>query len=67
MTCPRCKSERVRVMVKAPVSDAWEVYVCDRCCYSWRSTEQIRIHEKFLLDEEKINTMQIMPPIPPLD
>ena len=38
MTCPRCGSDKIRVMVKSPVGDAWEVYVCETCVYSWRST-----------------------------
>ena len=54
-------------MAKAPVDHAWEVYVCEKCCFSWRSTEKIRIHEKFLLDEEKIRGMQVIPPVPPLE
>ena len=29
MKCPRCDSELVSVMVKSPVGDAWEVYLCD--------------------------------------
>lgn len=66
MKCLRCQSDDVRMMAKAPVGDAWEVYVCERCCFSWRSTEDIRIHEKFLLDEEKIRQMQMIPPIPEL-
>ena len=67
MKCPRCDSENVRIMTKAPVEDAWEIYVCDKCCYSCRSTEKIRIHEKFKLDDEKIRAMQVIPPVPPLN
>lgn len=67
MKCPRCDSENVRIMTKAPVEDAWEIYVCDKCCYSWRSTEKIRIHEKIKLDDEKIRAMQVIPPVPPLN
>ena len=67
MKCPRCDSENVRIMTKAPVEDAWEIYVCDKCCYSWRSTEKIRINEKFKLDDEKIRAMQVIPPVPPLN
>lgn len=66
MECPRCKSKEIKIIAKAPVDDAWEVYSCGKCCYSWRSTEQIQIHEKFLLDDEKIKVMQVIPPIPPL-
>lgn len=66
MKCPRCTSEKVRVMTKSPVGDVWEVYVCEKCCYSWRSTEDIKISPTFLLDDEKIANMQMIPPIPPL-
>ena len=41
MKCPRCDADTVRVMTKSPVGDVWEVYVCDTCSYSWRSTEEI--------------------------
>ena len=67
MNCPRCESDQVRIMAIAPVDHAWEVYVCDKCCYSWRSTEEIHILDKFKLDDEKIKNMQVIPPIPPLD
>lgn len=67
MKCPRCDSEQIRVMATAPVDNAWEVYVCDKCCYSWRSTECINVIDKFKLDDEKIKNMQMIPPIPPLE
>jgi hypothetical protein len=66
MKCPRCDSEKARIMTKSPVGDAWEIYVCDHCCYSWRSTENIQISEIFKLNDEKIANMGIIPPIPPL-
>lgn len=67
MICPRCECEQVREMVKAPVGDAWVVYVCEKCCFSWRSTETIHVLEKFKLNDEKIKNMQMIPPIPPLE
>lgn len=67
MTCPRCGSDKIRVMVKSPVGDAWEVYVCENCVYSWRSTENPDIHEKFKLNPEEIPELQVIPPVPPLD
>ena len=66
MLCPRCDKEQVRVMAKSPVGNAWEVYVCDNCKYSWRSTENIKILPQFKLDDQKIATMMAIPPIPPL-
>lgn len=67
MICPRCDSNKVRKMVDSPVGKVWEVYLCEECFYSWRSTETINIHEKFKLDKEKIPTMHVIPPVPPLD
>ena len=67
MKCPRCESTHIKVMAEAPKDHAWEVYLCETCCFSWRSTESIKVHEKFKLDEDKIKNMQIIPPVPPLD
>lgn len=63
--CPRCNGE-TRIMTKSPVGDVWEVYVCKKCFYSWRSTEHKVILPQFKLTDEKIATMQMIPPIPPL-
>lgn len=67
MICPRCDSDRARLMVKSPVGDEWEVYVCEKCWFSWRSTEEIRVLPKFKLDDAKIAAMGMIPPIPPLE
>lgn len=70
MICPRCDSEKVELLVKAPKDNAWEVYICKECNFSWRSTESddIRNPEKydkrFKLSHEEINTLPLMPPIP---
>lgn len=66
MKCPRCGSETVRVMTKSPVGDVWEVYVCDTCYYSWRSTEEIHVHDVFKLNPEDIPNLQQIPAVPPL-
>ena len=67
MKCPRCDSETIRKMVGAPVDNAWEVYVCDTCFYSWRSTEDPHVHAKFKLKPEDIPNLQVIPPVPPLE
>ena len=67
MKCPRCDSETVRKMVDAPVDNAWEVYVCDTCYYSWRSTETPHIHAKFKLNPAEFDKLGTSPPVPPLD
>jgi len=66
MECPRCGSP-TRVMVKSPVGDVWEVYVCETCWYSWRSTETPNVIEKFKLTPESIAELGVIPPIPPLE
>lgn len=67
MKCPRCDSENIRVMVKSPVGDVWEVYLCETCYYSWRSTENPVVSKTFKLKPEDIPGLQVIPPIPPLD
>lgn len=67
MKCPRCDSENVRMITKSPKGNVWEMYGCNKCFYTWRSTETVTVMEKFKLDDEKIETMQMIPPIPPLD
>lgn len=66
MNCKRCDSAQVRKMVDSPVGKVWEVYVCDKCNFSWRSTEKIEVWPQFKLDDQKIATMQQIPPVPPL-
>lgn len=72
MKCPRCDSELVSVMVKSPVGDAWEVYLCDTCKFSWRSTEPENITDpeqydkRFKLNPEEFDKLDQIPPIPTL-
>ena len=67
MKCPRCDYEDIKTIATSPVGDVWEIYCCQKCWYSWRSTEDIDILDKFKLDDEKIRDMQIIPPFPPLE
>lgn len=72
MPCPRCDCDPVQVMATSPVGDVWEVYLCDTCSFSWRSTEPEQITDPAQYDQRfKINPATIpgldpMPPIPPL-
>jgi len=66
MECPRCGSA-ARVMVKSPVGDVWEVYVCETCWYSWRSTATPVIIDNLKLDPAKIGGLGVIPAVPPLD
>lgn len=65
--CPRCESTDTKVMATSPVGNEWEVYLCNKCFYSWRSTEEIHVSEKFRLNDEKIEHMDCIPPVPSLD
>ncbi|MDR7855504.1 non-oxidative hydroxyarylic acid decarboxylases subunit D [Tissierella sp.] len=72
MKCPRCNSESIDIMAKSPVGDVWEVYLCDTCTFSWRSTEGTNITDpeqydkRFKLNPEEFDTLAQIPPIPPL-
>ncbi|MDP2726362.1 MAG: non-oxidative hydroxyarylic acid decarboxylases subunit D [Dehalococcoidia bacterium] len=37
--CPRCEHDGVSTIGKSPVEGCWELYMCSRCEYVWRSTE----------------------------
>jgi len=54
-------------MVTSPVGDVWEVYVCENCWYSWRSTESPVILPAFRLTDELIANLGVIPPVPRLD
>ena len=70
MICPRCDSNTVDLLVKSPVADAWEVYICSTCSFSWRSTEDDSIKDPDKYDKRfKINALDIpgmmtIPPVP---
>ncbi|WP_085829780.1 non-oxidative hydroxyarylic acid decarboxylases subunit D [Collinsella vaginalis] len=67
MKCPRCDHDQIETIATSPIEGAWEVYQCDRCFYSWRSTEQPHIDEVFKLTAENIERLQVIPPVPPLE
>jgi rubredoxin len=70
MICPRCNSPKTTQMVSSPEGDEWELYQCEACHYSWRSTEPseqtdpARYHPWFKLTKERIDQMTIYPPLP---
>lgn len=72
MICPRCDSDTAKLLTKAPVDDAWEVYICETCCFSWRSTESEDITDpdkydkRFKIDPDKIKFLSEIPTIPEL-
>jgi vanillate/4-hydroxybenzoate decarboxylase subunit D len=72
MICPRCDSDNAALLVKAPVDDAWEIYICGTCNFSWRSTESEDITDpakydpRFKIDPKEIPNLSVLPPIPKL-
>ncbi|MGO3048907.1 vanillic acid non-oxidative decarboxylation protein [Staphylococcus casei] len=72
MICPRCDSEKVELLTTAPKDNAWEVYICETCTFSWRNTEGEHItnpeqySSKFKLKPEEFEHLDQIPPIPDL-
>ena len=73
MLCPRCGSSTTNLLVKSPVDDAWVVYKCQTCDFTWRSTESEDVTDynkydtRFKINPVKIEELPIMPPIPKLE
>ncbi|MDT5292974.1 MAG: vanillate/4-hydroxybenzoate decarboxylase subunit [Mycobacterium sp.] len=40
--CPRCEYGTATVIAVSPVNGVWEIYQCQVCLFSWRSTEPKR-------------------------
>jgi len=73
MICVRCLRNSAQKIADAPDgSGAWEVYYCEICNYSWRSSEEAQTtmpdkrDPEFQLDKVDLDALQILNPIPPL-
>lgn len=72
MICPRCAEDHIEVLATSPVANVWEVYQCQHCLYTWRSTEPLRrtspehYPEEFKITQEDIDNAPVVPSIPPL-
>ncbi|MGJ8526273.1 Protein VdcD [Halomonadaceae bacterium LMG 33818] len=72
MQCPRCGDHTIEVLAVSPVKNVWEVYQCQRCLYTWRSTEPERrtsrehYPEEFKMTQADIDNAPIVPSIPSL-
>jgi vanillate/4-hydroxybenzoate decarboxylase subunit D len=70
MICPRCDSDAADLLVKAPVGNAWEVYLCSVCSFTWRSTESEDVtnpalyDKRFKINPDAIPDMIVIPPVP---
>ncbi|NMB36405.1 MAG: vanillic acid non-oxidative decarboxylation protein [Firmicutes bacterium] len=73
MKCARCLEDTAAKVADAPDgSGAWEIYLCSRCNYSWRTTEEEEVinPEKrdpyFTLDGVDMDDLMVLVPVPPL-
>ena len=73
MMCIRCYENTAAKVATAPDgSNAWEVYYCEQCNFSWRSTEEPEVinPEKrdpyFQLKGVDLTKLMCPVPIPPL-
>lgn len=70
--CPRCKDEHISTLAESPVANVWTLFQCDRCLYTWRSTEPLRRshHEHypqaFRMAPEDLDHAEEIPAVPPL-
>lgn len=67
--CPRCGGSALDQLARSPVPGSWEVWGCQRCRYSWRSTEPLanrsRAHypERFRLTPAQLDAAREVPPV----
>lgn len=72
MICPRCDSNTAEKLLDAPKDKSWEVFLCQTCWFSWRSTEDevvtnpAKYDERFKLKPDELDKLLAIPPIPPL-
>ncbi|PRW62716.1 non-oxidative hydroxyarylic acid decarboxylases subunit D [Actinopolyspora mortivallis] len=68
--CPRCAAAEFGELAVSPVPGAWRVLRCDRCLYSWRTTEPARrssraaYPERFRMSRADIDEAPRLPPVP---
>lgn len=73
MICPRCEHNDIATLATSPVAGVWEVFQCQRCLYTWRSTEPSRRTTRedypveFRMSVEDIANAPEVPSIPPLE
>lgn len=70
--CPRCANETIERLATSPVPDVWDVLQCQRCLYTWRTTEPDRRTTRsaypveFRMTPEDIANAPEVPAVPPL-
>ena len=68
--CPRC-SGAAGLLATSPCAGAWEMYGCDVCFFSWRSSEDFdlpsyRLPTNFRVDASAVAELSAFPAIPEL-
>jgi len=72
MKCVRCSHDTAAKFAQAPDgSGAWEMYVCSRCNFTWRSTEEDEVINPAKRDpafqiKGAIEDLIVLVPVPPL-
>jgi hypothetical protein len=72
MSCPRCTDDHIDTLAISKIPDAWEILQCQRCLFTWRTTEQANITTReaypdvFRLTQEDMDAAPIVPSVPPL-
>jgi vanillate/4-hydroxybenzoate decarboxylase subunit D len=73
MQCVRCYNDKASQVAKAPDgSNAWVVFYCEHCNFSWRSSEEpetIQADKRdpyFQMKDVDMEKLMIPVPIPPL-
>ncbi|MET8040402.1 non-oxidative hydroxyarylic acid decarboxylases subunit C [Micromonospora sp. NPDC005215] len=70
--CPRCGTSEPLDVASSSVPGAWDVQMCTRCWYGWRTTEPEHrtrpdaFPESLRWSAEKIDQAPVLPPLPPL-
>lgn len=68
--CPRCRAEAITVLARSADPGMWEVLACQRCTYTWRTSEPAAqttaavYPAKFALSEADIASAPEVPPVP---
>jgi len=73
MKCVRCLNNTAGIIAAAPDgSNAWAVFYCNKCNFSWRSSEEPEVIDPekrdswFQLNNEDLKNLVVLNPIPPL-
>lgn len=70
--CPRCGHDHVSLLCESPVHGVWTVLQCDKCIYTWRTSEPARRSDRtaypaeFRMTDADMRHAEEIPAVPPL-